>query len=232
MGIFGPIARALLDEGCSGEQIAAAVTALEQAREREREERLARLREGARLRQQRCRERKRALRHASRCDGPLPPSPEVPPKEYNQTPFLTPTSGERAPAPGRLPVDFEACAEDRAFGQAEGLSEGEVARSARDLKLWAAANAVRRADWHAELRRFMARDAETKRARGVAAPGAGKADIPTGIWVRRDSPQGDAWWTYARAATGRSPPIDKRGGWHFATEWPPAVTSAAVGAAP
>lgn len=85
MGIFGPIARALLDEGCSGEQIAAAVTALEQAREREREERLARLREGARLRQQRCRERKRALRHASRCDGPLPPSPEVPPKEYNQT---------------------------------------------------------------------------------------------------------------------------------------------------
>lgn len=60
MATFGPIAAALVGEGCTAEQIAAAVTALEAARDREREERLARLREGARLRQQRCRDRRRA----------------------------------------------------------------------------------------------------------------------------------------------------------------------------
>ncbi|WP_395696636.1 hypothetical protein [Methylocella sp.] len=44
MATFGPIAAALVEEGCSAEQVAAAVMALETARERE--ERLARLREG------------------------------------------------------------------------------------------------------------------------------------------------------------------------------------------
>jgi len=68
---FGPIAQALLEEGCSGAQIAAAVAALEQAKEREREERLARLREGARMRQQRCRERA-APRHAVTVSDPFP----------------------------------------------------------------------------------------------------------------------------------------------------------------
>lgn len=100
MATYGPVARALLEEGCSPEQVAAAVSALEQAREREREERLARLREGARLRQQRCRERRRAARRAmSRCDDAQPPSLEVSPKDNNQTPFLTPSSPARPPSP-------------------------------------------------------------------------------------------------------------------------------------
>ncbi|PNG24227.1 hypothetical protein CR492_19760 [Methylocella silvestris] len=66
MATFGPIASALVAEGCTAEQIAAAVIPLERAREREREERLARLREGARLRQQRRRERLRGEAPASR----------------------------------------------------------------------------------------------------------------------------------------------------------------------
>ena len=43
MAVYGPIAAALAGEGCTAEQIAAAVIALESAREREREDRLARL---------------------------------------------------------------------------------------------------------------------------------------------------------------------------------------------
>jgi len=86
MATYGPVARALLEEGCSPEQIAAAVCALEASVERAKEERLERLREGARLRQQRCRERKRAARHdLSRRDEARPPSPEVSPKDNNQT---------------------------------------------------------------------------------------------------------------------------------------------------
>jgi hypothetical protein len=38
--------------------------------------------------------------------------------------------------------------------------------------------------------------------------------------VKRDSPQGQAWWAHWKAKTGRSPPMDKDGGWRFPTEWP------------
>ncbi|WOJ90465.1 hypothetical protein RZS28_03985 [Methylocapsa polymorpha] len=231
MATFGPIARALLEEGCSGEQIAAAVAALEQAKEREREERLARLREGARMRQQRCRERRRA---ASRRDDvqPLPPSfPSVsPPPPPSLTPQTTPFPREGAPAreAGPLPADFEASDEDRAFGKAEGLSEEEVARSVRDLRLWAASTGPIRLDWHAEVRRFLVRDAEAKRSRGGQTASVAKPTASPGVWVRRDSPAGDAWWADVLAKTGKSPPIDKRGGWRFPTAWPPRVRAPPV----
>ncbi len=229
MAVYGPIAAALAGEGCTAEQIAAAVIALESAREREREDRLARLREGARLRQQRCRERKRASSRMSRCDDARPPSPlkessPTPPKEN-----IPLSSGESAPAPHRLPADFEASVEDRAFGAAEGLSEVEIARSIDDLRLWAAeavGEKALRADWHATLRRFMRRDADAKRAKGGSRPieslAKPRADaVPKLIHVKRDSAQGEAWWQHVRAKTGKSPPLSKAGGWWFPTEWPP-----------
>ncbi len=126
----------------------------------------------------------------------------------------------------RLPADFEASAEDRAFGAAEGLSDVEIARAIDDLRLWAAeavgAKALR-ADWHATLRRFMRRDADAKRASGRPGTPAASAlaDIPSSIHVMRDSPQGEAWWAFHKAKTGRTPPTNRRGGWWFPTEWPP-----------
>jgi hypothetical protein len=231
MATYGPIATALLAEGCTAEQIAAAVAALEAARERERAERLERLREGARLRQQRCRERRRAAGHASRlsrCDDARPP---FPPKESSPTPpkeNIPLSSGERAPTPAasRLPADFEASAEDRAFGAAEGLSDVEIGRAIDDLRLWAAeAVGVKalRADWHATLRRFMRRDADARRASGRPGtpPARALAEVASSIHVLRDSPQGEAWWAFHKAKTGRTPPTNKRGGWWFPTEWPP-----------
>jgi len=212
----------LLEEGCSGAQIAAAVAALEQAKEREREERLARLREGARMRQQRCRERRRA---ASRCDSERPPFPlkersPRPPKENNpQTP------GEGAPARegSRLPADFEPTVEDRAFGEAEGLTPAEIDRAVSDMRLWAAEAAgakALRVDWHAALRRFLRRDADAKRAKNPPKPPQ-VIELAGYVHVRRETPQWEVWERYWRETKGTSPPVDRDGGWRFPSEWPP-----------
>ncbi|ACK51105.1 hypothetical protein Msil_2167 [Methylocella silvestris BL2] len=229
MATFGPIASALVAEGCTAEQIAAAVIALERAREREREERLARLREGARLRQQRRRERLRGNAPPSRLSRrdealPLFPLKEIsptPPKENNP---LNPWERAGAPTPHRLPAEFEPSAEDLAFGAAEGLSGSEIARTIEDLRLWAAeaigAKALR-ADWHATLRRFMRRDADAKQARPSPPTSAPPAASPKTFHVKRDSPQGEAWWSFVKRKTGKTPPLDKAGGWRFPSERPP-----------
>lgn len=127
-----------------------------------------------------------------------------------------------------MPVDFEASAEDRAFGNAEGLSDAEISRSIDDLRLWAAeavGEKAVRADWHATARRFMRRDADAKRARGgssvvVSLAKAQDGSLQKSIHVKRDSPQGEAWWQHMKAKTGKYPPLDKNGGWHFPTLWP------------
>lgn len=55
-------------------------------------------------------------------------------------------------------------------------------------------------------------------ARATTAP----AVAPT-VFVKIDTPQWEAWRTYR----GRSLPTNLKGGWHFATEWPPGHESAA-----
>jgi uncharacterized protein YdaU (DUF1376 family) len=41
------------------------------------------------------------------------------------------------------------------------------------------------------------------------------------VFVKKDSPEGDAWWAYRKAMTGEEVPTDARGGWYFPTKWPP-----------
>lgn len=41
------------------------------------------------------------------------------------------------------------------------------------------------------------------------------------FYVRQHTPQFDAWSAHLRATKGTGSPIDKYGGWTFATEWPP-----------
>jgi hypothetical protein len=44
------------------------------------------------------------------------------------------------------------------------------------------------------------------------------APVATGaVWLSSGSPEWRAWTAYR----GRSPPIDKRGGWRFPSRWPP-----------
>lgn len=59
-----------------------------------------------------------------------------------------------------------------------------------------------------------------------AANGAGKlngGNVPPGVYVRSDTPQGDAWETHSRQASGKSQVWDRKGGWYFPTEWPPGM---------
>ena len=218
------VARSMAAEGCTPDQIAAAVAALETAAERAREARRARLRDGNAERQRRLRERRRLA--ASQRDRALPPSPLSPPKEASPTPPtentspITPSPEESAPARGGRPIpdDFDASPDDRAFGTAEGLTPAEIARTVEDLRLWARARGSLRADWHATLRRFLRRDAAAKPA---AAPAAPAIPAPTTIHVKRDTPQGEAWWSFMRKTTGKTPPTDKNGGWRFPSPWPP-----------
>jgi len=98
------------------------------------------------------------------------------------------------------------------------LSEAEIRRSIEDMRLWAAeavGDKALRADWHATGRRFMRRDADAKRAGKGKRPKIvpiGKSATPDpSIYVKRDSPQGEAWWSYLKALTGRAPPVDRNG---------------------
>jgi len=219
---FAVVAKVMLEEGCSAEQITAAVVALEAAAEREKMARRA----AAAERQRRCRDRKR---HTLSRDvtvtarDPFPPIKETSPTPPVENKPLI--SGEGAPAPlaSRLPVDFEPSADDRAFGAAEGLSEPEIDRALSDLRLWAAetagAKAVR-SDWHATLRRFMRRDADAKRARNPPASLAVEP-VASGVHIRIDSPQWRAWAAWWRKTKASAPPIDRDGGWRFPSEWPP-----------
>ncbi|VFU08419.1 conserved protein of unknown function [Methylocella tundrae] len=110
-----------------------------------------------------------------------------------------------------------------AFGAAEGLSGEEIRRAIEDLRLWAAeavGEKALRSDWHATLRRFMRRDADAKRI--LRPPSRSPREAPSQTFhVKRDSPQGDAWWAFVKARTGRTPPLDRNGGWRFPSEWPP-----------
>jgi hypothetical protein len=108
------------------------------------------------------------------------------------------------------------------------LSDDEISRAIDDLRLWAAEAVGEksvRADWHATLRRFMRRDTDAKRARSGTSPIASQAklkdcDFSNLVHIKRDSPQGEAWWEHVKSKTGKSPPLDKAGGWRFPTEWP------------
>ncbi|PNG24277.1 hypothetical protein CR492_19495, partial [Methylocella silvestris] len=144
-----------------------------------------------------------------------------PPKENNP---LNPRERAASPAQHRLPTDFEPSADDLAFGAAEGLSGAEIARTIEDLRLWAAeaiGTKALRADWHATLRRFMRRDADAKRTRPSSPASVPPAALPKTFHVKRDSPQGEAWWSFVKSKTGKTPPLDKAGGWRFPSEWPP-----------
>jgi hypothetical protein len=227
---YGAIAASMAAEGCTAAQIAAAVAAMENAQAQAREARRAKLREGEAERQRRRRERNRL--DASRRDstGPLSalsPKKETPlgtPKE--KTTPIPPFPGEGAPAPEtRLPADFEPTADDRAFGQAEGLTEAEIDRTLGDLRLWAAETGgakAMRADWHAAFRRFMRRDADAKRSKAPpTANGPTGSGSTTGFYIKRETPEGEAWWAHMRRTTGKTPPADRNGGWTFPSPWPP-----------
>jgi len=61
----------------------------------------------------------------------------------------------------------------------------------------------------------------------VRAFGARAATIPQagGVWLASESREGRAWAAHWKATKGKSPPMDKRGGWRFPSRWPPVETA-------
>lgn len=41
------------------------------------------------------------------------------------------------------------------------------------------------------------------------------------VWVAYGTPAWNAWAAFYRTTRGKSPPQDRRGGWRFASKWPP-----------
>jgi len=84
------------------------------------------------------------------------------------------------------------------------------------MRDWAKSNAILKADWEATWRNWM------RRAGGVLVVppnGNGHADI--GFYASFSSPELEAWDEYGRK-NSKNYPRDKRGGWTFPTQWPPA----------
>jgi len=52
-------------------------------------------------------------------------------------------------------------------------------------------------------------------------PGTNGADHPTGVHIKADTPEWNAWCGYLRQHGRKTPPTDKSGGWRFDTLWPP-----------
>ena len=73
------------------------------------------------------------------------------------------------------------------------------------------------------LRKGCWADYEHPQARANGAEGQSEALAARDIWVAADSPEGRAWARVWRETKGKSPPLDAKGGWRFASRWPPEV---------
>jgi len=70
--------------------------------------------------------------------------------------------------------------------------------------------------------------------RWLDRPAEANAPVPQSLsmvtksyFVPKDSDAGRVWWEHRFQTTGKYPPTDKNGGWHFPSEWPPKIQEAA-----
>ncbi|MGJ0509969.1 MAG: hypothetical protein ACR652_23145 [Methylocystis sp.] len=89
-----------------------------------------------------------------------------------------------------------------------------------------------RGDALAEIVAMVERMAVEKRSarqivEAVRAYAADRAAPPTPaaalVWIPAGSDEWRAWAAHWRETKGKSPPVDRRGGWFFPSKWPPVV---------
>jgi hypothetical protein len=74
------------------------------------------------------------------------------------------------------------------------------------------------------VRQFADRhSAEAREERAVETSSQGQ---PGPVWIAADSPEGRSWAAFYRSTRGKTPPIDRRGGWRFPTRFPPSLQAA------
>lgn len=49
---------------------------------------------------------------------------------------------------------------------------------------------------------------------------------PALVWIALDAPGWHEWEAFYRATKGKTPPLDRKGGWRFPSRWPPVPTVA------
>jgi hypothetical protein len=60
----------------------------------------------------------------------------------------------------------------------------------------------------------------------VAAPISGASSPSALVWIAYGSPAWDAWAAFYKLTRGKTPPMDRRGGWRFAGPEPPRLPDA------
>ena len=103
-----------------------------------------------------------------------------------------------------------------------GANPAEIIAGAR---AYAAATADRERKFIASAGRWLSE--ERWRASGLPKPAGGAAAELPGVWVEQGSPEWGQWAAWWRAAKGKSPPIDSKGGWRFPSATPPEARVAA-----
>jgi hypothetical protein len=164
MNIPAAIIEAMVAAGVSAEQIAAVLRISEEWNAGKIEAR----REANRIRQQRWRNAHNAvMRDITRyeCDKERPPNPTI----DNSYPPLPPKKLPAPRAKHTLPEGWEPNESDIAYGKKLGLN-GRFEGQLEAMKLWAEANRILKADWHATLKSFLRKEAEKLAMRDGKGP--------------------------------------------------------------
>jgi len=220
MGLNAAAIRALKAAGVSDSQILDAFIKAD-------EERMARAREGNRVRQAAHR-----ARNANNAVTPVTDVTESEQKKGPPDPLKENISPKEKPPKGgqkkgaRLPDDWQPSPADRDYGAKLGFSISEMDGMAEDLRLWASAAAgpaaIKR-DWGSAFKGWMRREARkrpqnggklslvasTPEDRNAAAAKAGKR------YVKGDAPEWPDMSEKFKSDTGKYPPRDHNGGWYF-----------------
>jgi hypothetical protein len=220
MGLNAAAIRALKAAGVSDSQILEAFIKAD-------EERMARAREGNRIRQATHRARNANNAVTPVTDVTEPEQKKVPPdplKENISPKEKPPKGGQKKGA--RLPDDWQPSPADRDYGAKLGFSISEMDGMAEDLRLWASAAAgpaaIKR-DWGSAFKGWMRREARkrpqnggklalvssTPEDRNAALAKSGQRYLPG------DHPLFSQASEDYRAEHGKYPPRDKNGGWYF-----------------
>lgn len=78
-------------------------------------------------------------------------------------------------------------------------------------------------DWDATFRNRVRQKAPTRPTTLTPPPTVHGAKLPTGVYVKADTPEWNAWCGFLRRQGKPTPPTDKTGGWWFNTLWPPVL---------
>ncbi len=121
-----------------------------------------------------------------------------------------------------VPEDWKSLDAARAYAKSQGLTDREIDREADRFVNHAKQSDRRCSDWLAAWRNWILKALEML---GRDPPKLLDLGSPSaGTWIDQNSEEWRSW----TAHRGKPWPVDKRGGWHVPTRWPPGHAEAAA----